>query len=54
MIMRNTAFVLFFLLSLANGAWGGDTLSIRDITSGNYAAENLRSLAPLADGECFA
>ena len=35
-------------------AGAADTLTIKDITSGKYAAENLRSLTPLADGESFA
>ena len=48
-------FYLFLLsLTLSVGAKAGDSLSIRAITSGRFAAENLRSLTPLADGECFA
>ena len=35
-------------------ATAGDTLTIKSIANGKYAAENLRSLSPLADGESFA
>lgn len=45
------ALALLFCHSQASAA---DTLTIRDITSGKYAAENMRSLTPLADGESFA
>ena len=42
------------LLASALFAYAGDTLTISDIAAGHYAAENLRSLTPLADGESFA
>ena len=52
--MRKDTLTIIFSLVLSISAWAGDTLSVRDITSGRYAADNLRSLAPLADGESFA
>ena len=37
-----------------SAATAGEQLTIQDITAGKYAADNLRTLAPLADGESFA
>ncbi len=52
--MKKLFFLFLLSLTLSVGAKAGDSLSIRAITSGRFAAENLRSLTPLADGECFA
>ena len=42
------------LLAVVGSAGARENISLRDITSGMYAAENLRSLQPLADGASFA
>jgi dipeptidyl-peptidase-4 len=42
------------LLGGMNAAFAQDALTISDITAGKYAADNLRSLKPLSDGESFA
>ena len=42
------------LLGGMTAAFAQDSLTISDITSGKYAADNLRSLKPLSDGESFA
>ena len=41
-------------LILCTAAMAGEPLTIRDITSGKYSADNLRSFTPLADGVSFA
>ena len=57
--MHKNTDIRFILLSIAIIAFSsvvvaGDNLTIRDIAAGKYAADNLRSLTPLADGESFA
>ncbi len=54
MKMPTTMMLVAALLLGHVSAGAADTLTIKDITSGKYAAENLRSLTPLADGESFA
>ena len=54
MIMRKNLFCVTIAVAIAATAMAGDTITIKDITSGKYAAENLRSLAPLAGGNHFA
>ncbi|MBO4849411.1 MAG: S9 family peptidase [Prevotella sp.] len=52
--MRKNLFCVTIAVAIAATAMAGDTITIKDITSGKYAAENLRSLAPLAGGNHFA
>ncbi len=47
-------FCLMALTMNIHVAMAGDSLTVADITSGKYAAENLRSFTPLADGSSFA
>ena len=58
-IQMNKKIVRYLFLTIACMAFSsvaeaGETLTISDITMGKYAADNLRSLTPLADGESFA
>ena len=52
-IMRKIIIMAAFL-SMTATLFAGEPLTIPDITSGRYSAENLRSLTPLADGVSFA
>ena len=49
-----TIAVCMALAMATTGAQGGEKLDIGRITKGYYAAENMRSLLPLADGYSFA
>ena len=52
--MKKTLLAVAALFAFVVGAKAADSLTVKDITSGKYAAENLRSLAPLPDGVSFA
>ena len=52
--MRKALLLATLTLASAASLMAGDNITISDITTGKYAAENLRSIAPLAGGSHFA
>ena len=52
--MRKASLFCTILLAVAIQATAGDSISIYQITHGRFAARNMRSLNPLADGVSFA
>ena len=55
MIMNTKlSFIAFALLSFAITMKAGDKLSLRDITRGEFRAESMTEVRPLADGETYA
>ena len=53
MIMKKLFFMCVTLLLTVSVATGQDKLSLKDIASGNFAAEVLTGVNPLADGESY-
>ena len=48
------SFIAFALLSFAISIKAGDKLNLRDITRGEFMAESMTEVCPLADGETYA
>ena len=53
-MMNKILMTLTTLITLVTSVKAGDTLSVRGITSGRYAANSMRSLKPWGDGASFA
>ena len=55
MIMNTKlSFIALALLSFAISIKAGDKLNLRDITRGEFRAESMTEVCPLADGETYA
>ena len=51
---KKNSLLIAFMVALSLNVLAAEKISLWDITAGKYAAENLRSLQPLADGVSFA
>ena len=51
---KKNSLLIAFMVALSLNVLAAEKISLWDITAGKYAAENLRSLQPLADGASFA
>ena len=45
--------LLITLLGTMTGAWGGEKLTLTDLTNGQYGSRRISGLTPLADGESY-